>query len=134
MGRPGLAAEFATMAARLERREELDGIVQAWVGSADASAVLAALDAAEVPSSLVASVRDLFEDPQIRARGNIVDVPNPLGGILRMAGIVPRLSRTPGAVEHAGPVVVGEHNEEIYCGRLGLGRDELAALRERGVV
>ena len=134
MGRPALATEFATMTTRLARREELDRIVQEWVGRADAADVLKTLDAAEVPSSLVASVRDLFEDPQIRARENIVDVPSPLGGMLRMAGIVPRLSRTPGAIEHAGPLAIGEHNEEIYCGRLGLSRDDLAALRDKGVV
>ena len=44
------------------------------------------------------------------------------------------LSRTPGRVEHAGPERVGQHNEEVYCGRLGLSRDDLAALARKGVV
>jgi formyl-CoA transferase len=51
-----------------------------------------------------------------------------------MAGVVPRLTASPGRVESAGPVAVGAHNEEIYCGRLGLSRDELRALAARGVV
>ncbi len=63
-----------------------------------------------------------------------MSVPNPLGGLLHMAGIVPKLGATPGAIDHVGPVTVGEHNEEIYCGRLVLTRDDLAALRARGVV
>jgi hypothetical protein len=51
-----------------------------------------------------------------------------------MVGVVPRLTATPGRVEHTGPVDVGADNDEIYCGRLGLTRDDLRALRERGVV
>jgi succinyl-CoA:(S)-malate CoA-transferase subunit B len=134
MARPELAAEFPTMASRLERRADLDAIVQTWVGSAEARDVLARLDAAEVPCGPVTSARDLFGDPHVRARNNIVEMPNPLGGVLAMVGIVPRLTESPGRVEAVGPVEVGAHNEEIYCGRLGLTRDELHALAARGVV
>jgi len=96
--------------------------------------VLARLDAAEVPCGPVASVKELFEDPQVRARDNILEFPSPLGGLLAMVGIVPRLTASPGRVESAGPVTVGADNEEIYCGRLGLTRDDLRALSHRGVV
>jgi crotonobetainyl-CoA:carnitine CoA-transferase CaiB-like acyl-CoA transferase len=122
------------MEARLRRRAELDGLVQAWVGRLELGEALRRLDGAEVPAGPVNSVRDLFEDPHVRARGNIVEVPSPLGGLLAMAGVVPKLSATPGAIESAGPVEVGAHNEEIYCGRLGLTRDDLEALRRQGVV
>jgi crotonobetainyl-CoA:carnitine CoA-transferase CaiB-like acyl-CoA transferase len=134
MGQPGLAREFPTMTARLARRADLDALVQTWVGAADAAEVLARLDAAEVPCGPVASARDLFADPQVRARENIVTVPNPLGGVLAMVGIVPRLTASPGRIESPGPVTVGAHNEEIYCGRLGLTREDLRALAARGVV
>jgi len=70
----------------------------------------------------------------VRARGNILERPSPLGGLLQMVGVVPRLSATPGEVRHAGPLEIGADNEEIYCGRLGLNRDELAALRAKNVV
>jgi crotonobetainyl-CoA:carnitine CoA-transferase CaiB-like acyl-CoA transferase len=134
MDRPELLAEFATVGERIKRREDVDGLVSTWVEQFDAREVLARLDAAEVPCSLVNSVRDLFTDPQVQARENIVSVPSPLGGLLHMAGIVPKLSATPGAIDHVGPLAVGEHNEEIYCGRLGLTREDLAALRARGIV
>jgi len=134
MGRAELQVEFASMAERMRRRDELDHLVGEWVATFDAPEALARLDAAEVPCSLVNSVRDLFVDPQMAARDNIVKVPHPLGGLLHMAGIVPKLSLTPGAVDHPGPLAVGEHNEEIYCGRLGLTSDDLSALRARGVV
>jgi crotonobetainyl-CoA:carnitine CoA-transferase CaiB-like acyl-CoA transferase len=134
MGRPELAAELPTMTSRLARRADLDAMVQTWVGAFDAREVLARLDAAEVPCGPVASARDLFEDPHVRARDNIVQMPSPLGGALAMVGIVPRLVASPGRIEDAGPVAVGAHNEEIYCGRLGLSRDDLAALAARGVI
>jgi crotonobetainyl-CoA:carnitine CoA-transferase CaiB-like acyl-CoA transferase len=67
-------------------------------------------------------------------RENIVEFPNPLGGILSMVGIMSKLPATPGQIETAGPVTAGAHNEEIYCGRLGLSRDDLAALGEKGIV
>ena len=79
-------------------------------------------------------MRDIFEDAQVRARDNILTLPSPLGGMLAMVGVVPRLSLTPGEVRHTGALEVGADNEEVYCGRLGLTRDELAALRARGVV
>lgn len=134
MGQPTLVDTFPSMADRIRRRIELDALVQAWVGSVEAAQALAVLGAAEVPCGLVASVKDLFEDPHVRARDNIVQMPSPLGGLLAMAGIVPRLTASPGRIDHAGPVEVGAHNEEIYCGRLGLTRDELHALAARGIV
>ena len=134
MNRPALAREFPTMASRLARRAELDALVQEWVGAAEGDDVLARLDAAEVPCGPVASARDLFGDPHVRARENIVEVANPLGGLLAMVGVVPRLAGTPGHIDTAGPVEVCAQNEEIYCGRLGLSRDEVQALARRGVI
>src|SRR5437660_7823680 len=136
MDRPGLAgdARVTTTPARLENRALVDGIVAGWVGERDAPEALAALEAAEVPSSLVASVRDLFEDPHVRARENIVSAVLPLLGQISMPGVVPRLTATPGRIASPGPSRPGEHNEEIYCGRLGLSSGELIRLRERRVI
>jgi len=134
MGEPGLRAEFPTMDERMRRRAELDARVQAWVGSFDAPDALRRLDAAEVPCSMVNSVKDIFADEHMRARDNLIRVKDAQGGELWMPGIVPKLSRTPGHVESAGPAAPGAHNEEIYCGRLGLTRDDLAALAKKGIV
>ena len=134
MGRPELHAEFSSMDERLRRREDLDARVQDWVGSFAAAEVLARLDAASVPCSRVNSVQDLFADPQLRARENLIPVPGPGGETIWMPGIVPKLSLTPGRVTSAGPATPGAHNEEIYCGRLGLSREDLAALARKGVV
>src|SRR5207247_162649 len=102
-GRPELKgdARMASVRARLEHRELVDGLVAAWVAERDAAEALRVLEAAAVPSSLVASVRDLFEDPQVRARENILRLVVPLVGALAMPGVVPRLTLTPGRVERA---------------------------------
>jgi crotonobetainyl-CoA:carnitine CoA-transferase CaiB-like acyl-CoA transferase len=134
MGQPALLTEFPSMAERLRRREELDARVQAWMAALDGDEVLSRLDAAQVPCGRVNSVKDLFADVHVRARENLLQVPGPDGRPVWMPGIVPRLSRTPGRVTGAGPAVPGAHNEEIYCGRLGLTREDLAALQRRGVV
>jgi formyl-CoA transferase len=134
LGTPDLVARFPGVRDRLAGRAELDGLVQAWVGARDAAEALAVLDAAEVPCALVNSVRDLFADPQLKARENIVAVPEPGLGTVHMPGVVPRLTGTPGTIRHAGPRGVGADNEEIYLGRLGLERAEYNRLRAGGVV
>jgi len=134
MGDPALLADFASVKTRIARRAEVDSRVQAWVGARPADEALAMLERAEVPSSPVNSVRDLFADPQVAARDNILNATTALGTLVRMAGIVPKLSETPGRVDTLGPQEPGAHNEEIYGGRLGLGREALADLRAHGVI
>ena len=131
---PALLADFASVTTRIARRVEVDARVQAWVGARDAADALSILERAEVPSSPVNSVRDLFADAQVAARDNIVSATSALGTLVRMAGIVPKLSVTPGGIDALGPHEPGTHNEEIYGARLGLGRDALAELRARGVI
>src|SRR5262245_10911064 len=134
MGTLDLLAAYPAMADRVRHREAVDARVQAWVGGQAADEVLRQLGAAEVPASLVYSVRDLFEDPHVRARDNIVARPSPLGGLLHVAGVVPRLSQTPGAVGDLGPLRPGQDNEAVYGERLGLDTAALADLRARGVI
>ena len=119
---------------RLRRREELDARVQAgWAASTRAD-VLARLDAAEVPCSRGQQRARLFADPHVRARENLSR-----SRARSAAGCGCRAScrssrATPGASRARGRPRVGAHNEEIYCGRLGLSRDDLAALARKGVV
>ena len=125
---------MATTAARLAHRQDVDDLVAGWVETRDADAALAALAAEEVPSSLVKSVRDLLDDPQVQARGNILSVLAPILGTLAMPSVIPRLTGTPGEVRHPGRAVPGQDNEEVYGERLGLSRAELAGLRDRKVI
>ena len=75
----------------------------------------------------------IFEDPQYAARENMVELADPRIGTLKVPNVVPRLSETPGAVESLGPSL-GQHNEEVYCGLLGMDAARLRELAEAGVV
>ena len=75
---------------------------------------------------------DIDDDPQFAARQAIVSVPDAELGSVRMQGVVPRFSETPGAVRHAGPAM-GQHNDEVYGG-LGLSAAQIEALKARKVI
>ncbi len=127
-------ARLAGARARLAHREVVDDLVASWVRERDAPEALRSLAEAEVPCSLVHSVRDLFADTHVRARDNILSLAMPVLGTLMMPGVVPRLTRTPGRVDHAGRAKPGADNEEIYGGRLGLSAAERQALQARGII
>jgi crotonobetainyl-CoA:carnitine CoA-transferase CaiB-like acyl-CoA transferase len=74
----------------------------------------------------------VFEDPHFQAREMIVSVPDDALGPLRMQNVVPRFSRTPGAVRSSGPDL-GQHNQETY-GALGLDADRLRELKKKGII
>ncbi|HXG03361.1 MAG TPA: CoA transferase [Candidatus Binatia bacterium] len=125
---------LATTARRLEHRALVDELVAHWVARHDTKDALQILEAAEVPAAPVMSVADLVEDAQVRARGNLVELASEVTGRLLMPGVVPRLTRTPGEVRTAGPPRPGQHNDEVYGGRLGLSPEALTDLRARGVI
>lgn len=135
IGRPELASDprFATNAARIGNDEELDGIVAAWMRGRTAAEAMAELEAADVVAGLVYDVEDIFGDPHYAARGNLVRAPDPDFGSVTMPGVVPRFSRSETAVRFAGGPL-GRHNEQVYCGLLGLSSAELDELRADGVV
>jgi formyl-CoA transferase len=136
MGRPDLAdeARFATHIARGESQEELEGIIAAWAARHDAAEIDRILNDAGVVCGPIYSMAEIFEDPQFRARDMLVEHVDPEFGSYIGPGIVPKFSDTPGAVRWSGTWAEGSHNEEIYCGLLGLTDSELGGLKEDGVV
>jgi formyl-CoA transferase len=133
--REDLLAEprFRTMAQRAEHGDELNGIVAAWVRARTSAEVQAILERHEVPFGVAYSVADIFADPHVRARGDVETVEDPTIGPVRMQGVYPRFSRTPGAVRRGAPKL-GEHNDEVYRGLLGLSNDEIERLRAQRVI
>ena len=110
MGREDLSTDprFATMAARIAHRDEVNALVAAWIGAMTLEQTLAACDRNDVPCGPIYSISDIFKDPQYRARGNIVEVDSRAGrsqspalsrgcrGRLRNSGTqARRLARTP---------------------------------------
>ena len=135
MGREDLLAEprFATMAKRAAHGDEINAIVAAWCKERTAREIQDVLERHEVPFGIASSVADIFADPHVAARGDIVEVDDPVIGPVRMQGVYPRFSRTPGAIR-AGAPRLGAHNDEVYGGLLGLTAAELAALAREGVI
>ena len=133
IGRPELADDpsLATNDGRVKRTGELDAAIGEWTARHDLEEVLAVLDKAEVPSGRIYSVADIVADMHYQARGMIER--HKLGDRdLLLPGIVPKLSRTPGATQWIGPRL-GEHTGEILS-RLGYTEGEIEDMRGRGVV
>jgi crotonobetainyl-CoA:carnitine CoA-transferase CaiB-like acyl-CoA transferase len=135
VGREDLVEEawFQDHAGRLEHADELDAIIQDWVGRHTTDEVLAAFAEHEAAIAPINSIADIVEDPQYSARETITTVQHPILGPLKMQNVIPRLDRTPGRIDHPGPEL-GAHNREVYLGELGLTPEELAELVEKGVV
>lgn len=133
MERPDLGSAFATHAARADDQIALDSQVADWTVALTADAVLARLDAHSVPAGLINDAADIAADSHIAARDMILRLAAGFDAAVPMAGIVPKLSRTPGAVRHVGPAL-GEHTDVVLRALLGLDGAALAELRAAGVV
>jgi crotonobetainyl-CoA:carnitine CoA-transferase CaiB-like acyl-CoA transferase len=134
MGRDDMAADvrFADNAGRVEHEEEIDAAITEWTRSLDSATALATLDEARVPSGPIFSVEDMMSNPHFIARGLFEEV-DVNGKPLKIPAMVPKLSDTPGRTDWPGPEI-GEFNDEIYRELLGLSAEELASLREQGVI
>lgn len=135
IGRPDLLDDprYDSLAERAASGDELNDVVGAWCAQRASREVVDTMVAAGVPVARAASIADVFDDPQVAARSALVEVDDPVVGPLRQQGVTPRLSRTPGAVGRGAPRL-GEHNDEVYRGLLGMTREELDRLKDAGVV
>jgi len=116
---------------RVARTEEIEQVIGGWVAQHDLADVLATLDAAEVPSGRIYDVADIAADMHYRAREMIQEFPLADGKPLKVPGIVPKLSETPGETKWLGPKL-GEHTAQILTA-LGYGPQQQEALKRRGV-
>lgn len=135
IGRPDLIDDprFETNDERVENVEALDGIIEAWTRELTTEAAIEIMESHDAIVGPVYDMEDIFEDEQYRARDDIVEVEDEDLGPLKTAAPVPKFSRTPGTVEHAGPAH-GEHNDVVFLDELDLDETEYERLRERGVI
>ena len=136
IGRPELADDerFATHLARGDNQDEIEGIIADWARERDAAEIDRILNEAGVICGPIYTIEDIFADPQYQARDMLLEQVDPEFGPYVGPGIVPKLTRTPGAVRWSATWDEGSHNLEVYGGLLGLTDDELGELREEGVL
>ncbi len=137
MGRPELATDdrFVNHVARGRNQDEIDKIIGAWAAERQPAEIIETLSQAGVISGPINTVAEVVQDPQLQARNMIADHwDERIGRNVKGPGVVPVLSESPGSVRNAGSARPGQHNDEVYTGLLGLSADEVASLRERGVV
>lgn len=135
MGEPHMAEpqNWGTLANRERDREKVDQHVGEWTAKHDRAELLRICEEAQVPCGPIYSIDEIFQDPQYEARGNIVRMQDERVGELPIPNLVPRLSDTPGSVKWLGPRL-GEHNDEVYKGMLGLSDEDLRRLATEGVI
>ncbi|CAI50871.1 family 3 CoA transferase (plasmid) [Natronomonas pharaonis DSM 2160] len=104
---------FATNAARVEHRDELDPLLEEELRQYSTEEVLARMDEAGVPASKVRDMEDVFEHPQVQARGMHKTVSHPTIGDVEMPGSPMHFSETPTSIEKHPPLL-GEHTEEVF--------------------
>ncbi|RPI10659.1 MAG: CoA transferase [Zetaproteobacteria bacterium] len=134
IGRPDLASdpELAHNEGRVERVEELDRIIGDWAAARNIEEVLDAMARAKVPAGRIYSARDIVEDPHYAARAMIERIETRDGLALKVPGVVPKLSETPGSIRAAAPRL-GEDTEAVLR-RLGYDAERIAALRAKHVI
>ena len=133
MSRPELAAPYATHAARAAGQIALDAEVAAWTVTLRATEVLHQLELHSIPAGLINTAPDIAVDSHVAAREMIVRLAAGFERALPMTGIVPKLSRTPGAIRTVGPAL-GEHTDSVLVALLDLDAATLAALHSDGVI
>ena len=135
LGQPDLPKDprFASAEERPKNIPFILSLVEEWFAARPLDKVIEGLKTHDVPHSPIMSIADIFADPHYRERNMILDVPDEGLGTLPQPGVVPKLSLTPGRVDHAG-AALGRHTDEVLSGLLGLSPAEIAALRAEGVV
>ena len=134
MHRPDLADDprFVSFSARNAHAEELRAEIAGWTAQFDKFELGRRLEAHGVPGGPVLDTAEVLTDPHLVARGFIKTMEHPDLGPVPMLGFAPRLSAS--EVELRPAPRLGEHTDEVLGTMLGLGEDELVALRQRGAI
>ena len=113
---------------RFDNAELINPILEEWVSQRKADEVVKIFQDARVPCGIVNTVDQLLDDPQVKARDMILYADYPGLGKIPLPGIPVKLSLTPGDLHSLAPTI-GEHNEEVYCGLLGMSTEQFRQLK-----
>jgi len=123
---------FKTNTERVKRREEVDAIVGGFIKQRTLADAIRFFEEAEVTAGPVYDIGQFLEDPHVRERGIVMEVPDEEMGEVPMHAVVPRLSGTPGPLRYPAPAM-GQHNREIFS-RIGYSDERIDALAQRGII
>ncbi|HKA55362.1 MAG TPA: CoA transferase [Candidatus Binatia bacterium] len=112
---------------------EFDAILRGWVAERTVAEVVETLNAAQVACCPIMNSKDMAEDPHYQARGVHIEWEDGQVGKIKGTGVTPHFSLTPGKIWR-GSVPVGHDNEAVYTRLAGLSREEVARLKEQGVI
>ncbi len=134
IGRADMANDpaLADNAGRALQVDAIDGAISAWTSTQPAVEVLRVMTEAQVPSGKIYTAADIVNDPQYLARDMLRTITLPDGTPLKVPGIVPRLSESPGDIGEPGPAL-GAHTDEVLRG-IGITDEQIARMRESGVI
>ena len=124
---------FATLSSRLENSDELDRLVEGWTREHSAEEVMARLQEQGVAAGVVQDASDLANDPQLKERGFFIELDHPELGKTISDAIPIKLSDTPAKYHRPAPVL-GQDNGYVYGELLGMSEDEVAELKEQGII
>jgi crotonobetainyl-CoA:carnitine CoA-transferase CaiB-like acyl-CoA transferase len=124
---------FATVAARRQRRAELEELVRAWASAKTRQEIWDGLRELDYFGAPVLSVGEVMEDRHIKARRAFIERDHPTAGPTTLLAPWIHLSKTPTSIHDDAPLI-GQHTDEVLGGLLGLTKEELADLRVQGVV
>jgi crotonobetainyl-CoA:carnitine CoA-transferase CaiB-like acyl-CoA transferase len=132
VGAPELLQPHLASMLRYRYADEVEEAIRPWVQSHTADEIFTEGQEWRMPVAKVMGVEELISDPQYATRHYFQNIDHPKTGRLPYPGAPFKMSETPAAISRAP--LLGEHNEEIYAGLLGLSADELAGLKERNVI
>jgi formyl-CoA transferase len=134
IGRPELAQdpEWATPEARLPKLAKMFQLIEEWTATLPKWRVLQQLNSHNIPCGPILSPKEIIEDTSLADNDMIVEVEHPERGTFTTVGNPLKLSDSPTTI--TTPPLLGQHNEDIYIGELGLGDEELRLLRSGGVI
>lgn len=117
---------------RSQQAEMIDAAIQAWTEERPRDAILQALDDARVPAGYPYTAQDIAYDPHYLAREMIQTFTRPNGKALKVPGVLPKLSATPGRLGDGGPTL-GQHTDDVLD-ELGIDHETRAKLRQAGII
>lgn len=134
IGRPDILEDprFATPRSRYEHRAELDEIISAWTRQRTKLEAMEQLCKADIPAGAALNTAEIMADPYLRKRGIMAEIEHPVRGKVLIPGFPPKMSGSQVPIRTSP--LLGEHNDEVYKGVLGMSDGELQELMKKGVI